>query len=121
MYLDKLVVSPLGDGKFWEVTQPFEFYSKIHNEYMTIPSGLLTDFASIPWFMQWFEQPASGKHNTASVVHDYLYKYGIGTREQADDLFLLLMKKDGVSWIKRHAMYYAVRLFGEKYWNGNNV
>ena len=117
MYRGKLILQPLDDGRFWELEMEFAFKTPYHAEWITIPKGFLTDMASIPALMQWFEQPATGKHRKAAVCHDYLYRNGIGKRKHADDAFLYLMKMSGVSYVKRYALYSAVRAFGGFHWN----
>lgn len=76
-----------------------------------VPRGFVTDFASIPRFFQRL-LPKLDAHIGASVVHDWLYRSGIVTRKDADDIFLSLMRRAGVGWLKRQAMYRAVRCFG---------
>lgn len=112
MFKGELVVSPLADGKLWEVKEKFSFCSLQYPEWVDINPGFVTDFASIPMLLQWYEQPATGKHRRASIAHDFLYQMGLGSRKDADDTFLYLMNFDGVSYMKRYAMYWAVRAFG---------
>ena len=42
---------------------------------VVVPEGYVTDFASIPGFVQWLIQPF-GKHSEAAVIHDWLYTLG---------------------------------------------
>lgn len=80
-----------------------------------VPSGFLTDLASTPKYL-WFAFPPFGDYTDAAIVHDYLYsiycKYKEITREQADKIFLELMKRLGVPLWKRQLMYRGVRMFG---------
>ena len=85
---------------------------------ITVPTGFHTDLASIPApFRTWFE--VNGPHRRASVVHDYLYRRGIGTREAADRIFREAMQDCGVSWWRRWTMWSAVRIGGWAAWRGN--
>lgn len=58
----------------------------------------------------------------AAVVHDFLYssssngKYNFLNRMDADNVLLEAMYDLGAKWIKRHLVYYSVRVFGEKYY-----
>lgn len=81
------------------------------SDIICVPIGFETDFASIPQGMRWL---ITGQDNTRkpSVVHDYLYRRKIGSREFADRVFLLGMEDAGVSWWKRRLCYAAVRAFG---------
>lgn len=85
-----------------------------------VPAGLTTDLSSVPRPV-WSLINRVGPHLEASIVHDWLYVAwqdvpGRGARPEdrrfADDLFLALMKEAKVGWLKRQAIYRAVRLFG---------
>lgn len=57
----------------------------------------------------------------APVIHDFLYRYKKVSnrpisREEADLVFLDLMREDGVSGSKALCAYWAVRLFGKIAW-----
>lgn len=83
-----------------------------------ITAGFLTDLASIPRIL-WNIIAPFELSTEAPVVHDFLYRNGgLGkyTREQADQIFLELMAKEGVVWWKRHVAYRAVRLFAWGSW-----
>lgn len=94
---------------WYELTEPLS-YGDIH-----LPIGFLTDYASTPPFT-WPIFPPRGKYDPASLVHDWLYKNSIGTRKEADDIFLECMILLDVPVWKRRTMYRAVRLFGGGVW-----
>ena len=100
----------------WEIVEPLVYDdSKYHIE---VIKGFICDFASIPQFM-WNILPANGQEtDRASVLHDYLYRFGIYPRDVCDRLFLEAMNSDGTSYIKRYAMYRAVRMFGGSSYKG---
>lgn len=81
-----------------------------------IPKGFETDFASVPKSL-WNILPPLGKHNRASLLHDFLYVNNINSRKYSDHLFLCTMLEDGVNKIKAYLMYFGVRLGGQKWWN----
>lgn len=84
-----------------------------------VQRGFPWDSASIPKFLQ--DRIAKwGRHSTASLVHDWLYHHRIGDRLTADQVFLQCLKEDGVGWLKRSAMYRAVRLFGGRAWRDDD-
>lgn len=80
-----------------------------------VPKGFVTDFASVPW-PACMLIPKDGNYNQAAVVHDYLYHTQIRPKVEADTIFLDGMKTLGVSLIKRHIMYNAVKIFGGFGW-----
>lgn len=80
-----------------------------------IKEGYVTDFASVPSIF-WSILPPLGRHNKAALLHDWLYDNQIGTRNEADNLFLKQMKLDNVPSIQRNIMYYGVKFFALKWW-----
>lgn len=97
----------------FELLSPFEFHVGAYpsNDVIRVPAGFLTDLASVPQIL-WNLVPPHGKYAKAAIVHDYLYSFGIGTKEYADNVFLEGMTVLGVPKWKRMVMYTAVRLFG---------
>ena len=82
-----------------------------------IPKGYLTDGASVPRIL-WSICPKWDKSHKAVILHDYLCEYRIVTingsptqisREEADKIFLLALKDEGLSKLKYSLMYGAVR------------
>jgi hypothetical protein len=63
------------DGHVWEVVEPFEYCLGEPDgpERVIVPSGFLTDFASIPRPL-WGWLPPTGKYGKAAVIHDALYQ-----------------------------------------------
>lgn len=85
---------------------------------ITVPSNFITDGASIPkicWSL--IGSPFTGKYKRAALVHDWLYYTFETTRIYADKIFLEIMEERDVPFLKRHAMYRAVRTAGWIPWN----
>lgn len=99
------------DGENWLLTAPLVYTDTKMNKAVEVPAGFITDFASVPRGM-WNLYPKVGLYAPAAVVHDFMYRYGIYTRKIADDMFLHGMEDLKVSWLVRHTMHKAVRLFG---------
>ncbi len=96
----------------------FGFVAQLSNRKkiaVAVPQGYVTDFASIPGFVQWLISPF-GKHSEAAVVHDWLYTLGDKKdkkgRKLADLTFKRALKIVGVGWFRRNIMYIAVRVGG---------
>lgn len=107
------------DGKHWVVLSPFVYDvgGVGSGETISVPTGFITDFASIPRIV-WpvIGQPA-GQYGKAAVIHDFLYQDPGGrSRRRCDQIFLEGMQVLGVSWPKRTTMYFAVRVGGRKGW-----
>ena len=89
-----------------------------------VPSGFVTDFASVPPIL-WGVFPAIGKHCLAAVVHDYMYENRVFDAEMgsyqarllADREFRRLADLAGPQHRFRHwCMYQTVRWFGAGHW-----
>lgn len=93
------------------LTAPLVFYSESLDREITVPAGFETDYASVPRlpFAYWL---AGGTARKAAVVHDWLYRRGGSTRAEADTVFREAMAASGQPWLRRSAMWAAVRLFG---------
>ena len=124
-FTSELLVTPMPDGKYWRLEKEFEYRigSLDSNQFVIVPKGFITDFASIPKFL-WF-LPCWAKFNKAPILHDYLYRTRriMGdkiTRKRADDIFLEAMlvewryrrSRHSVAWIE----YLAVRILGWQTW-----
>ena len=106
-------------GKNGVVLSEKTTYILLETEYVKgyeIPVGYQTDGASVPQFL-WSLLPPSGKHSRAALLHDWLYDNKIGTRKEADMLFLQEMLDSGVTKWKAYTMYYGVRLFAKGHWD----
>lgn len=83
---------------------------------ITIAAGYKTDFASVPRLL-WGIVSTVGKHNLATLIHDWIYDNRIGTRKAADLEMLYWLRKSGVSDVKAYMMYVAVRIGGKSWWD----
>lgn len=91
----------LVDGKPWEIV---------------VPSGMLTDLASVPRAARWLVGRV-GSHLEAAIVHDFLFIAwqdidGYSARKEdfrfANEVMLQAMIAAGVGFAKRNAIYLAV-------------
>ena len=101
MTLDRLLAYTDKNGKTWPA-----------------PAGSVVNGASIPrvlWHL--IGSPFCGRYRRASVIHDVYYTTRTELREAVDRVFLEMMAADKVAWIKRRAMYLAVRIFSPR-WKG---
>lgn len=76
---------------------------------VTVPTGFITDLASIPRIFR-FLIVKNGRHRAAAIVHDYLCRLKLDfSRVTADKIFREAMKVLHVPRLRRWAMYAAVR------------
>lgn len=99
-----------------QLTHYFRYCNPLY-PIITVPTGFLTDGASIPRLF-WNILGPHGPWFRAAVVHDFLYNPkstqhfpGID-RRMADSIFLEAMKDCGVGWLSRTTIFTAVRSFG---------
>lgn len=85
-----------------------------------VPSGFVTDFASIPRAL-WSRISPVDDYKLAAVVHDYLYWYQPCERGEADNLLAIAMAEEGVAFSDRAAVYAGVRAGGAEAWKSNSA
>lgn len=105
------MVSPFADGEYWYLVEPLVYDINETGHKITVPSGFVTDFASIPRPF-WSLLPKWAEYGPPSVVHDYLYWTQQCERKQADKIFLMAMKESKVGLLRYSAIYFAVRFGG---------
>ena len=130
------------DGAF-ELVDPLIFLWAAKRCVVTVRTGIVTNFASVPTgFRNVF--PVNDKHRLPAVAHDYLYgcagriyvdqlvsvtgqfiptksKAAIFyTRAEADRIFYDLMLAENVRPSKAKMMYWAVRAFGASSYGGDH-
>ena len=81
---------------------------------ITVKKGFDFDAISIPKvFWTLVDSPFTGRAVRGATVHDALYASQVLPKNVCDEVFLAAMKDDGVSYIKRNAMYMAVKVGGK--------
>jgi hypothetical protein len=85
---------------------------------VSVPTGFVTDFASIPRIF-WSVLRPDGEYAYAAVIHDYLYWEQTTSREAADDTFREAMKDFHIDAATAFVIYKAVRLGGNSAWLNN--
>lgn len=97
---------------------PLVFESILLDRQIHVPTGFVTDFASVPrapltyWLF-------GGIGDEAAVVHDFLYEKRLVTRDLADLVYGEALEACGVAAWRRAAMVLAVQLFGGSRYGGN--
>ena len=114
--LDELPVTTWRDGRgrearrLWGLTAdvPYRFRD---GSIEVIPKGFYTDFTSNIRAL-WALEPPTGEAMFEALPHDWFYASKRRPRAEADLIFLHEMEDAGRPWLKRSAMYRAVRTFG---------
>lgn len=113
-FLNTAKVEHLG-GKYFLLLEDLVFWSAEQHRYYVTPVGTVTDFASIPWFLQSFVQ-VLGNNIRSAIMHDFHCRpegkrANNVTQKIADDLFDEGMAVDQVRWSKARVMGTGVGLF----------
>jgi hypothetical protein len=87
---------------------------------IVVPTGFVTDFASIPRAL-WSRISPVDDYKLAAVIHDYLYWYQPCERGEADNLLAIAMAEEGVALSDRAAVYAEVRAGGAQAWKSNST
>lgn len=97
------------------LTAPFSYAigEKRSGLAVVVPTGFITDLASIPPLLRRLMKP-DGKYAKAAVIHDWMYVRGGLPRQTADRIFLEAMGVLNVPGWQRSLIYTAVRLFGSR-------
>jgi hypothetical protein len=85
----------------------------------TIPAGFISDGASAPRWAWIIVDPAT-EFFEASVVHDFLYGYAVGTRKDADEAWYRVSLLYGASKFRAKLGWLALRVGGGNAW-GNRL
>ncbi|UHG93377.1 DUF1353 domain-containing protein [Spirosoma oryzicola] len=106
----------------WELVYSVTFQTDAGK--VVVPRGYVTDFASVPMLL-WGVFPPIGRHNRATILHDYwydnrLFENTLGAKQArrlADrELYLRLREVEPRKPLRNYCMYLACRLFGRSWW-----
>jgi len=115
MFKSKLILEPYEEEGRFRLVFPLIYYSPREDIEVFVPWGFDTDGASIPPIFNEIWK-IGGEAMAPAVIHDYLYRSQLTSKTVADRIYLEAMEEVGVSKFKRYAMYYTVRIFGNKAW-----
>lgn len=110
IHRDLIHVMHIAPSRWWRRTrwQLLRDYVS-DNQHITVPTGFITDGASIPWFLRWRFSP-TGRYFGAAIIHDYIlvkasdWKY-------ANKEFELEMEALKVSKFEKATMVSAVKIW----------
>lgn len=103
--------------KVYDLKEDFTFF--YDKNFYIIVAGFETDFASIPYPLSKWIKRKNDNYLVAPIIHDFLYSKNNQvksvTRKIADKAFKDCMTKEGTPKRYKYPFYYAVRLFGYRY------
>ncbi len=112
-----LVASPFADGSYWYLRNDLHWLSASGEEFV-VPTGFVTDFASIPRPFWWL-LPKWARYGNAAVVHDFNYWEQKIDRKAADRAMVEGMQDLSVGKLTRTIIYFFLRVFGGFAWRKN--
>ena len=115
----ELCLKVIGDQAY-EVMSPLVYNNGI--EQITVFKGFDFDGASIPkplWGI--IGSPMTGGYQRAACMHDAMYAAQLFERKVCDRLFFEAMCSEGVDTVRRHLMYWFVRMFGGKSYEDSSI
>lgn len=86
---------------------------------ITVPTGFVTDFASVPQVI-WSLIPPIGMIALPAVVHDWIYTNHPQTRKWADAVLYEGCRSQGMGRIQAFLIWSAVRIFGRPSWKNQD-
>ena len=117
--IDAPILKPFADNRQWLLVEDVRYTVGQTTTTIVVPSGFVTDFASIPQPFWGTGLSPNGTYSKAAIVHDYLYWTQGCTRKQADNILLIAMKESEVDTTTRAAIYEGVRFGGDSAWESN--
>lgn len=115
MFQTRLILEADPRPDYWIVRAPLIWDDG--KQTVRVPPGFETDLASIPRMAQGAPGFApTGLSRRPAVLHDWLYASGDAPRMEADRLFYVALRAEGVHEPTARIYYRAVRLFGGAPW-----
>ncbi len=100
---------------------PLTFSAGDRAQQFSVPPGFVTDLASIPRALWWWQAPHEGTMAPA-IVHDFLYWEQPCTKDEADAVIYVAMKQTGMKDGSIALVYDGVRTpIGQAAWEKNKV
>jgi len=99
----------------WKLLSDFIYKSALVDSLIVVPTGFVTDFASVPRLPIIFLLVGDTAIE-ASCVHDFLYRSGAFDRSMCDRIFREAAIESGVPAWRVFLLYNGVRLFGSGFY-----
>ena len=110
-FLSELVVESVRGTPYRILKEPLLYLNGV-GDYIVVPRGFKTDYASIPKILRSYIDQDGGRIRDAAVLHDYLYSSRILSKEASDYYFKEAMLSLGMPKRKAWICWKAVRWFG---------
>lgn len=112
-------VKPDAKTRYWMLREDMAWEIGNTGEFIIVPAGFVTDFASIPQALWSLGLTPYDQYSRAAIIHDWLYWTQVCTKAQSDRLLVIAMKESAVGTFDEFAVYKGVQVGGAKAWSGN--
>lgn len=99
----------------WQLRNKLIYQSDVAALVFVVPTGFVTDFASVPRIPLAFDLVGDTAH-AAAALHDWLYTTHLVPRGVADAVLQEAAKVSGVAPFKAWLMWAGVRMGGASHW-----
>src|SRR5262245_31220613 len=107
------------DPPVFMLAYPLVYTTTDGKERIEVPRGFVTDLASIPRGLWWWQAPHEATMAPA-IVHDFLYWEQPCSKAEADAVMVLAMKHVGMSDFSIDGVYEGIRSkYGQQAWDRN--
>lgn len=96
------------DPPLFIVAYPLRYATNDNMYKIVVPVGFVTDLASIPRALWWWQAPHEGTMAPA-IIHDYLYWEQSCTKDEADAVLYLALREIGLGLFDARVLYLGVR------------
>lgn len=108
------------DDVYFMLLDNLVYHSVRHGIKISAPVGLVSDGPSVPRApMLYLLFGHRGKR--AAVIHDWLYRNKLFTREICDDIYSEALQDSGKNGFTSAGMYYGVRVGGSSSYTGKRI
>lgn len=109
------------DPPIFMLAYPLLYAAGDGKERIEVPKGFVTDLASIPRELWWWQAPHEGTMGPA-IVHDFLYWEQPCSKNEADAVMFVAMKQVGMSGGSIEGVYLGIRSHrAQEAWDRNQI
>ena len=103
------------------VAFPLTFVTTDGKHRIVVPAGFVTDLASIPRSLWWWQAPHQ-RTMAPAILHDFLYWDQTCSKDEADAVMYVAMREAGISRRQARLVYGGIRTpFADIAWNKNRA
>lgn len=115
------VTQLIPDPPLFMVAYPLRYVTNDNMYEIVVPVGFVSDLASIPRLLWWWQGPQEGTMAPA-IIHDYLYWEQSCAKDEADAVLYLTLREIGMGPISANLVYMGVKTpLAQSAWDKNKA